>query len=125
MLGTKGGQWGEGIILGGTKEPLTTPFPQALPYVALLIAMIFFIYAVIGMQVRDTCVCVCVCEGHACVGEGPTAHPVVCASPTPQQTFGKVALQDGTQINRNNNFETFPQAVLLLFRWDWGPMGSL
>nr|XP_032634771.1 voltage-dependent L-type calcium channel subunit alpha-1F-like [Chelonoidis abingdonii] len=54
---------------------------QALPYVALLIAMIFFIYAVIGMQI-----------------------------------FGKVALQDGTQINRNNNFQTFPQAVLLLFR---------
>lgn len=27
---------------------------QALPYVALLIAMIFFIYAVIGMQVSDT-----------------------------------------------------------------------
>lgn len=23
---------------------------------------------------------------------------------------------DGTQINRNNNFQTFPQAVLLLFR---------
>ncbi|XP_072483436.1 voltage-dependent L-type calcium channel subunit alpha-1F [Notamacropus eugenii] len=54
---------------------------QALPYVALLIAMIFFIYAVIGMQM-----------------------------------FGKVALQDTTQINRNNNFQTFPQAVLLLFR---------
>ncbi|XP_004713266.1 voltage-dependent L-type calcium channel subunit alpha-1F [Echinops telfairi] len=54
---------------------------QALPYVALLIAMIFFIYAVIGMQM-----------------------------------FGKVALQDSTQINRNNNFQTFPQAVLLLFR---------
>ncbi|XP_053551805.1 voltage-dependent L-type calcium channel subunit alpha-1F [Bombina bombina] len=54
---------------------------QALPYVALLIAMIFFIYAVIGMQ-----------------------------------TFGKIAMQDGTQINRNNNFQTFPQAVLLLFR---------
>ncbi|TRY92969.1 hypothetical protein DNTS_023086 [Danionella cerebrum] len=54
---------------------------QALPYVALLIAMIFFIYAVIGMQ-----------------------------------TFGKIALQDQTQINRNNNFQTFPQAVLLLFR---------
>ncbi|TEA16940.1 hypothetical protein DBR06_SOUSAS20910048, partial [Sousa chinensis] len=32
------------------------------------------------------------------------------------QIFGKVALQDGTQINRNNNFQTFPQAVLLLFR---------
>ncbi|XP_061919923.1 voltage-dependent L-type calcium channel subunit alpha-1D-like isoform X1 [Entelurus aequoreus] len=54
---------------------------QALPYVALLIAMIFFIYAVIGMQ-----------------------------------TFGKIAMQDHTQINRNNNFQTFPQAVLLLFR---------
>ncbi len=26
-------------------------FSQALPYVALLIAMLFFIYAVIGMQV--------------------------------------------------------------------------
>uniref|UniRef100_A0A8C1UBK2 Voltage-dependent L-type calcium channel subunit alpha n=1 Tax=Cyprinus carpio TaxID=7962 RepID=A0A8C1UBK2_CYPCA len=54
---------------------------QALPYVALLIAMIFFIYAVIGMQ-----------------------------------TFGKIAMHDHTQINRNNNFQTFLQAVLLLFR---------
>ncbi|XP_067387893.1 voltage-dependent L-type calcium channel subunit alpha-1S isoform X2 [Emydura macquarii macquarii] len=54
---------------------------QALPYVALLIVMLFFIYAVIGMQM-----------------------------------FGKIALVDGTEINRNNNFQTFPQAVLLLFR---------
>ncbi|XP_056591030.1 calcium channel, voltage-dependent, L type, alpha 1D subunit, a isoform X12 [Triplophysa dalaica] len=54
---------------------------QALPYVALLIAMLFFIYAVIGMQM-----------------------------------FGKIAMVDHTQINRNNNFQTFPQAVLLLFR---------
>uniref|UniRef100_A0A8C1N5N0 Voltage-dependent L-type calcium channel subunit alpha n=1 Tax=Cyprinus carpio TaxID=7962 RepID=A0A8C1N5N0_CYPCA len=54
---------------------------QALPYVALLIAMLFFIYGVIGMQV-----------------------------------FGKIAMVDGTSINRNNNFQTFPQAVLLLFR---------
>ncbi|KAI6072823.1 Voltage-dependent L-type calcium channel subunit alpha-1S [Aix galericulata] len=53
----------------------------ALPYVALLIVMLFFIYAVIGMQM-----------------------------------FGKIAMVDGTQINRNNNFQTFPQAVLLLFR---------
>lgn len=30
----------------------SSPDSQALPYVALLIAMIFFIYAVIGMQVR-------------------------------------------------------------------------
>ncbi|XP_075470088.1 voltage-dependent L-type calcium channel subunit alpha-1S isoform X2 [Ascaphus truei] len=54
---------------------------QALPYVALLIVMLFFIYAVIGMQV-----------------------------------FGKIANVDGTEINRNNNFQTFPQAVLVLFR---------
>ncbi|XP_058273774.1 voltage-dependent L-type calcium channel subunit alpha-1C isoform X5 [Hemibagrus wyckioides] len=54
---------------------------QALPYVALLIVMLFFIYAVIGMQM-----------------------------------FGKIPLRDSTQINRNNNFQTFPQAVLLLFR---------
>ncbi|XP_024914927.1 voltage-dependent L-type calcium channel subunit alpha-1F [Cynoglossus semilaevis] len=54
---------------------------QALPYVGLLIAMIFFIYAVIGMQ-----------------------------------TFGKVAVDDNTEINRNCNFQTFFMAVLVLFR---------
>ncbi|KAM6977782.1 dihydropyridine-sensitive L-type skeletal muscle calcium channel subunit alpha-1-like [Aplochiton taeniatus] len=54
---------------------------QALPYVALLIIMLFFIYAVIGMQV-----------------------------------FGKIASLDGTEMNRNNNFQTFPHAVLVLFR---------
>ncbi|XP_057213026.1 calcium channel, voltage-dependent, L type, alpha 1S subunit, b [Triplophysa rosa] len=54
---------------------------QALPHVGLLIVMLFFIYAVIGMQM-----------------------------------FGKIALVDGTEINRNNNFQTFPQAVLSLFR---------
>uniref|UniRef100_A0A672JJB1 Voltage-dependent L-type calcium channel subunit alpha n=1 Tax=Salarias fasciatus TaxID=181472 RepID=A0A672JJB1_SALFA len=54
---------------------------QALPYVGLLIAMIFFIYAVIGMQ-----------------------------------TFGKVAIDDDTDINRNCNFQTFFMAVLVLFR---------
>lgn len=37
------------------------------------------------------------------------------------QTFGKIAMQDYTQINRNNNFQTFPQAVLLLFRSDPPP----
>uniref|UniRef100_A0A3Q2WCL3 Voltage-dependent L-type calcium channel subunit alpha n=1 Tax=Haplochromis burtoni TaxID=8153 RepID=A0A3Q2WCL3_HAPBU len=53
---------------------------QALPHVALLIVMLFFIYSVVGMQI-----------------------------------FGKIALVDGTQVNRNNNFQTFPQAVLMLF----------
>lgn len=54
---------------------------QALPYVALLIVMLFFIYAVIGMQM-----------------------------------FGKVAIDDTTPIHRNNHFQNFPQAVLVLFR---------
>ncbi|GMT23860.1 hypothetical protein PFISCL1PPCAC_15157, partial [Pristionchus fissidentatus] len=54
---------------------------QALPYVALLIVLLFFIYAVIGMQI-----------------------------------FGRVALDDASEIHRNNNFHTFPMAVLVLFR---------
>lgn len=37
--------------------------------------------------------------------------------PSVLQMFGKIALVDGTQINRNCNFQTFPQAVLLLFRF--------
>uniref|UniRef100_A0ABM5F6U6 Voltage-dependent N-type calcium channel subunit alpha n=1 Tax=Pogona vitticeps TaxID=103695 RepID=A0ABM5F6U6_9SAUR len=54
---------------------------KALPYVCLLIAMLFFIYAIIGMQV-----------------------------------FGNIALNDDTAINRHNNFQTFLQALMLLFR---------
>lgn len=37
--------------------------------------------------------------------------------------FGKIALNDTTEINRNNNFQTFPQAVLLLFRWVYDSSG--
>lgn len=33
------------------------------------------------------------------------------------QVFGKIALDDETPIHRNNNFQTFPQAVLVLFRY--------
>ncbi|CAD5115428.1 DgyrCDS4403 [Dimorphilus gyrociliatus] len=66
------------IVLGSFIDIIYT---EALPYVALLIVMLFFIYAVIGMQV-----------------------------------FGKVALKSDTAINRNNHFQTFPQAVMVLFR---------
>ncbi|CAF1094276.1 unnamed protein product [Rotaria sordida] len=73
---------------------------QALPYVALLIAMLFFIYAVIGMQM-----------------------------------FGKIALDEETSINYNNNFQTFFNSLLVLFRsatgeawqeimFDCGPSGG-
>eukprot|EP00057_Strongylocentrotus_purpuratus_P015657 XP_011670131.1 PREDICTED: voltage dependent calcium channel L-type isoform X4 [Strongylocentrotus purpuratus] len=54
---------------------------QALPYVALLIVMLFFVYAVIGMQM-----------------------------------FGKIKLSLDGALNRNNNFRTFPTAVMVLFR---------
>ncbi|XP_056232741.1 calcium channel, voltage-dependent, N type, alpha 1B subunit, a isoform X4 [Seriola aureovittata] len=54
---------------------------KALPYVCLLIAMLFFIYAIIGMQV-----------------------------------FGNIELNEDTAINHHNNFRTFLQALMLLFR---------
>ncbi|XP_076854330.1 voltage-dependent N-type calcium channel subunit alpha-1B-like [Brachyhypopomus gauderio] len=54
---------------------------KALPYVCLLIAMLFFIYAIIGMQV-----------------------------------FGNIRLNEDTAINHHNNFRTFLQALMLLFR---------
>lgn len=63
---------------------------QALPYVALLIVMLFFIYAVIGMQM-----------------------------------FGKVKIDDSTTINRNNHFQNFPQAVLILFRSATGTLSCV
>ncbi|XP_037632759.1 calcium channel, voltage-dependent, N type, alpha 1B subunit, a isoform X5 [Sebastes umbrosus] len=54
---------------------------KALPYVCLLIAMLFFIYAIIGMQV-----------------------------------FGNIEMNEDTEINHHNNFRTFLQALMLLFR---------
>uniref|UniRef100_A0A8C4T5T1 Voltage-dependent P/Q-type calcium channel subunit alpha-1A n=1 Tax=Erpetoichthys calabaricus TaxID=27687 RepID=A0A8C4T5T1_ERPCA len=55
---------------------------KALPYVCLLIAMLFFIYAIIGMQV-----------------------------------FGNIAIDtEESAINHHNNFRTFFQALMLLFR---------
>ncbi|XP_019643323.1 PREDICTED: voltage-dependent calcium channel type A subunit alpha-1-like isoform X8 [Branchiostoma belcheri] len=54
---------------------------KALPYVVLLIAMLLFIYAIVGMQV-----------------------------------FGNIALDDDTEIHRHNNFRTFIQGLMVLFR---------
>lgn len=87
--------------------------PKALPYVALLIAMLFFIYAVIGMQV-------CNSMGQSlfflCLTLVGRVFIKFIWQMFVSQMFGKVAMVDGTHINRNNNFQTFPQAVLLLFR---------
>ncbi|KAL8602085.1 hypothetical protein ACOMHN_007355 [Nucella lapillus] len=54
---------------------------KALPYVCLLILMLFFICAIIGMQV-----------------------------------FGNIRLDSKTAINRHNNFRSFFEALMLLFR---------
>ncbi|KRX65395.1 Voltage-dependent calcium channel type A subunit alpha-1, partial [Trichinella sp. T9] len=54
---------------------------KALPYVCLLIGMLFFIYAIVGMQV-----------------------------------FGNIELNGDTEINRHNNFQTFFNSIILLFR---------
>ncbi|KAG0427118.1 hypothetical protein HPB47_025792, partial [Ixodes persulcatus] len=54
---------------------------KALPYVCLLIAMLFFIYAIIGMQV-----------------------------------FGNIGFDPDTELNRHNNFQSFFQSLILLFR---------
>eukprot|EP00045_Choanoeca_perplexa_P018233 m.282974 g.282974 ORF g.282974 m.282974 type:complete len:1665 (+) comp17755_c0_seq4:1769-6763(+) len=58
---------------------------KALPSVALLIAMVFFVYAVVGMQL-----------------------------------FGQLAVRADSAINDQNNFRTFPNALLLLFRSSTG-----
>jgi len=58
---------------------------QALPFVGLLILLLFFIYAVIGMQV-----------------------------------FGTIKYSPDSALNENNNFRTFPQAAIVLFRSSTG-----
>ncbi|CBY24520.1 unnamed protein product [Oikopleura dioica] len=54
---------------------------RALPYVAMLILLLFFIYGVVGMQM-----------------------------------FGTIQPLETTMINENNNFKSFFQSMLLLFR---------
>nr|CAD7578348.1 unnamed protein product [Timema californicum] len=63
------------------KVNIDLPQRLALPYVCLLIAMLFFIYAIIGMQV-----------------------------------FGNIALDPDTALSRHNNFRSFVQGLMLLFR---------
>lgn len=55
MLGMQGVLvWALCVVDPAPTSPILS-VPQALPYVALLIAMLFFIYAVIGMQVSGSC----------------------------------------------------------------------
>lgn len=183
--------------------------PQALPYVCLLIAMLFFIYAIIGMQVgaaghgargpvpgpagrcsrpldgsdgrlalsgrfrvssahalgagpahaeQGTSRCSAVPGPSALGTHWPSSHrsrgsvggttpcpALPCRSVRPSttsapgllwgggaqpmafcslQVFGNIALDDDSSINRHNNFRTFLQALMLLFRcaaWEAAP----
>merc|ERR1719158_2326685 len=54
---------------------------KALPWVMLLIGLIFFIYGTVAMQM-----------------------------------MGRIAIQEDTNIHRNNNFQSFTMAFLVLFR---------
>lgn len=68
------------------------------------------------------------CRGSTCPGPGPRTPPAW-PSPgrrlgesassllsLPLQVFGNIALDDDSSINRHNNFRTFLQALMLLFR---------
>lgn len=176
---------------GRRPGPIPHVSPQALPYVCLLIAMLFFIYAIIGMQVGATgraargpvpgpegrcarslngsegrralskrsCVsaahplgagparpeqgtsrCWAVTGSSALGTHWPSSHrslavapwggprPALQVRPGPcgvgaqpaafssLQVFGNIALDDDSSINRHNNFRTFLQALMLLFR---------
>lgn len=113
---------------------------KALPYVCLLIAMLFFIYAIIGMQVRKTgtwlvsvslwrwwrwCLTCYIFHFY------PASHSTIsilyqhsfwmcffgiCVSVCVNQVFGNIKLNDKTHITQHNNFKTFSGALMLLFR---------
>jgi hypothetical protein len=85
--------------------------------------MLFFIYAIIGMQVTPHPWVPGLREGSCVKGsqggcDCPHGHP-----PTPQ-VFGNIGIdgededsdEDEFQITEHNNFRTFFQALMLLFR---------
>lgn len=83
---------------------------KALPYVCLLIAMLFFIYAIIGMQVRESNV--------ASRNSADVEILIILVLFSFAQVFGNIKLSDKTHINQHNNFKTFSGALLLLFRYN-------
>nr|CAD7602983.1 unnamed protein product [Timema genevievae] len=105
---------------------------EALPYVCLLIAMLFFIYAIIGMQESVKLLCARIAQvvhywSTKLKGLGFNSGVVVSAPgydprdpgfdsrPVPW-VFGNLKSVPGEFVNRHNNFQTFFGALLLLFR---------
>lgn len=68
---------------------------QALPYVALLIVMLFFIYAVIGMQVRGTGVGLVLNRCHLGRWDGEGLGPLTISSWSHQELPPSSRLQPG------------------------------
>ena len=94
---------------------------KSLPWVCLLIGMLFFIYGIIGMQVPyltlphrphiclDVATLILTLKPRSSLLYSTLLHPY-------EQMFGNIHLDPRYQINRHNNFQSFPQAILLLFR---------
>ena len=69
--------------------------------------MLFFIYAIIGMQVSwDSSSC----------SSSYLNLDVIVFSIVSSQVFGNIELNEDTAIDHHNNFQTFFQALTLLFR---------
>ncbi|GIY07693.1 voltage-dependent calcium channel type A subunit alpha-1 [Caerostris extrusa] len=126
---------------------------KALPYVCLLIAMLFFIYAIIGMQSNllmppskhQFYASVCdkkqmsqLCVVSPMLPDRSSLFTLVLLylkhfgfklslhSSKISQVFGNIHLHPDTEINRHNNFQTFVQSLILLFRmnvWHGGRFG--
>ena len=85
---------------------------KALPYVCLLIAMLFFIYAIIGMQVIELEL-LKILAGPSlewCNGAKNDLFPPI------QKVFGSQAFEPDSQYNRHNHFQTFTAGLMVLFR---------
>ncbi|KAK2087473.1 Voltage-dependent P/Q-type calcium channel subunit alpha-1A [Saguinus oedipus] len=110
---------------------------KALPYVCLLIAMLFFIYAIIGMQslprraatlrkgwVREAWSTEAAVEVELGFPEATGGMAAPGRHPRIPQVFGNIGIdvededsdEDDFQITEHNNFRTFFQALMLLFR---------
>lgn len=71
-----------------------------------------------GRQTRST-------TSHSCSEVITTLNVLVCSTLvclkmhnwSLSQVFGNIQLHPDTEINRHNNFQTFVQSLILLFRW--------
>lgn len=87
--------------------------------------MLFFIYAIIGMQVGVFIEAMIFRKWFTiwilqpdCEKQEVQVAETVEISFLPLQVFGNIDLNEDTAINHHNNFRTFLQALMLLFRYE-------